>query len=166
MPLTDLACVRAQLSPGAFDGSGAHAAAIRDGLLQRLQSVLLDISSSDLTKIGVTIKREEGEWEWLRDAFVVALEREDRERAAASLRGNDMAKAVSIGVSKSFLIELAKLLDERGSTAPRLYSDEDRDRAIARLKGRDGLHGSTVEYYIGECVDIVAETLGMRRASA
>lgn len=55
---------------------------------------------------------------------------------------------------------------ERAPTVPRLYSDEDRDRAIARLKGRDGLHRSTVEYYIGECVDIVAETLGMRRAGA
>ena len=84
-----------------------------DPLLERLRQLLNDLSASDLAKIGVTIKREEGEWTWLRDAFTVALEREGREKAAATIRGNDMTKSCSIGVSKSFLIELAKLLDER-----------------------------------------------------
>ncbi|MET0373990.1 MAG: hypothetical protein ABW128_06995 [Rhizorhabdus sp.] len=99
---------------GAIDGSSAQYLKIDESdLMSSLREVLLQFSTSDLAKIGVTIKREEGEWTWLRDAFTVALEREGREKAAATIRGNDMSKSCSIGVSKSFLIELAKLIDER-----------------------------------------------------
>ncbi len=112
MQTNDLAAARDAMAKA----RGAVAPADRD-LMQRLKELLLDFSSTELASIGVTIKREEGEWEWLRDAFTVALEREGREKAAATIRGNDMSKSCSIGVSKSFLVELAKLLDEReGST--------------------------------------------------
>jgi len=90
-----------------------------DELLQRLQSVLLDISASDLARIGVTIKREEGEWAWLVEAMAVALDRCDRGKPAAQLRKNtSMERGVTISITKHFLIELAKLLDERSRNFP------------------------------------------------
>jgi len=63
--------------------------------------------------------------------------------------------------------EVARMLQvpdedgERAPTVPRLYSDEDRMRAVDALNRRQD-----APVYVEEIVDVVAEALGMRRAGA
>lgn len=80
--------------------------------LNQLRSVLTNLSDEQLASIGVTLERDDGDWEWLKDAFVNALENEGRWRAAKVLRSIDLRTSpqYSIGLSRSFLVSLNAII--------------------------------------------------------
>lgn len=87
-------------------------AAKGDPLMDRLHALLLEFNDRKLAAIGVTIKRgDDGDWKWVRDAIVLALEREGRDKVAGTVRGFE-GKMVSIGISTAFLSELGKIMIE------------------------------------------------------
>lgn len=78
--------------------------------MEKLREVLMLFPDKDLAAIGVTIQRIEGEWEWLAEAITKALLAEGRDKVAKTFSEGIGSKAVTISVSKQFLMHLSTLI--------------------------------------------------------
>lgn len=84
--------------------------------LEDLRRVVLTLSDDQLASIGISVSRDDGQWQSLQQAMVDALHAEGRWRAAKGLAETDLRRGgYSMQISMRFLIHLNAILTTQGT---------------------------------------------------